>query len=103
MYFSEKRAGAQEIMTIVSGSLFIGLNLADAWLTRQALSMRAFELNPIAVHFSDSLVIKGVLALVIVLALVSFGKPKLLWPLNLAMFAVVLWNSATVLLCTSYS
>jgi|GEM_PF-1842615 len=84
-------------MAIVSGSLFVGLNVADAWLTRRALCMGALELNPIAVHFGDSLVIKGLLALVIVLTIVHFGKPKLLWPLNLGMFAVVLWNSATAL------
>ena len=90
-------------MAIVSGLLFIGLNVADAWLTRQALAMGAFELNQVAVHFGDSMLIKGLLALGVVLALVRFGKPKLLWPLNLGMFAVVLWNSATALLCVSYS
>lgn len=74
--------------------LFVGLSIADAWLTGQLLTIGWWEINPIVLSYGSNMVIKGFLALAIALALVRFGKTKLLWPLNLFMMAVVLWHCA---------
>ena len=78
--------------------IFVGLNLADSYLTKVALGMGAIELNPIASFFGTNIVIKGLIALAIVLALYWFNKEKLLWGLNFAFFGVVMWNLAMVLI-----
>lgn len=75
----------------ISGLLFIGLNIADAWLTGQLLALGWQEINPIVKPYGPNLVIRGLLAVAIVVALVRFGKAKLLWVLNIAMSVVVLW------------
>lgn len=72
---------------------FVGLNLADAWLTTELLAAGGGEVNPlVSAYGSNLLVIKGFLALAIAFLLVRFGKSKLLWVLNLCMVAVVLWT-----------
>lgn len=72
---------------------FVGLNLADAWLTQQLITVGGGEANLLVrAYGSNMLVIKGFLALAIALLLVRFGKSKLLFALNLCMVAVVLWT-----------
>lgn len=78
----------------IGGLLFIGLNIADAWLTNQVLEAGWHEINPVVSSYGTNMVIKGFLALAIVVALVRFGKTRLLWLLNIFMLAVVLWLGA---------
>lgn len=75
----------------INGLIFVGLNVADAWVTKQVLAIGWQEVNPIISAYGTNMVIKGFLALAIVLLLVRFGKTKLLWVLNLCMVVVVLW------------
>lgn len=74
--------------------VFIGLNVADAWLTKQLIAIGSWEGNPIVASYGDNMLIKGVLALAVVLILARFGRLKLLWVLNVAILAVVFWNAA---------
>ena len=76
------------------GIAFVGFNIIDAYLTGLCLAMGALELNTIMINIGDSLLIKGLIALAIVVGLYWFSKEKLLYPLCLAMFGVCLWNSA---------
>lgn len=82
---------------VICGLIFVGLNIADAWLTNQLLNSGWQEANPIVKFYGPNMVIKGLLALAIVALLVRFGKAKLLLVLNICMLAVVLWLSAGVL------
>ena len=86
-------------------ALFVVLNLADAWLTKQAFALGDTELNPIVDFFGygDNLAIKALLALVIVLLLWLFGKAHLFKYLNILMIGVVLWNTAAITLLKIYS
>jgi len=79
-------------VSAVSGLLFVGLNIVDAWLTKQLLAMGGRELNPIVITYGENMLIKGLIALAVVLLLIKFGKKKLLGGLNFCMLAVVLWN-----------
>lgn len=83
---------------LISGLLFVGLNIVDAWLTKQLLAMGGHELNPIVATYGMNMLIKGLAALAIVLLLIKFGKEKLLWVLNFCMLAVVLWNGAWLII-----
>lgn len=85
------------VAVICSAIAFVGLNVADAWLTKQALDIGSREANPIVAPYGDNMLIKGLLALAIVVALVKFGKSKLLWVLNIGMLGVVLWNGIWLL------
>ncbi len=75
--------------------LFVGLNIADAWLTKSALNLGAIELNPVTVGWGSNVIAKGAVAIIVILALYLFYKEKLLLPLNFVLFGVVLWNLAT--------
>ena len=75
--------------------LFVGLNIADAWLTKATLSLGAIELNPITAGWGSNVIAKGIVAIIVILALYWFYKEKLLRPLNFVLFGVVLWNLAT--------
>jgi len=76
---------------------FVGLNIIDAGLTRTALVLGASELNPIAATgFGSSMLLKGLVSLTVVVALLLFKRGKLLKPLNLGMFLVVLWNGFAI-------
>ncbi|GAI07520.1 unnamed protein product [marine sediment metagenome] len=66
--------------------------MLDAWLTRQLIAVDGREANPIVVPYGDSMLVKGLLSLAIVLLLVRFARTKLLWILNICMLAIVLWN-----------
>ena len=77
-----------------SGIIFIGLNLYDAYLTKTALTIGAAELNPLLATWGSSLIAKALVATGIVLLLYAFRKEKLLWPVNMVLLGVVLWNLA---------
>jgi len=74
--------------------LFVGLNIADAWLTKATLSLGAIELNPITAGWGGNVIAKGIVAIIVILALYWFYKEKLLRPLNFVFFGIVLWNLA---------
>ena len=76
---------------IISGLIFVGLNIVDAWLSRQLITLGWQEVNPLVVHYGANIWVKGFLAIAIALPLVAFRKTKLLWVLNICMLAVVLW------------
>jgi len=76
----------------MKGLAFIGLNIADALLTKEAMSMGAVELMPLARIFGSSMIWKGLIAAVIVAGLYYWGKQKSLLPLCLGMVGVCLWN-----------
>lgn len=78
----------------MAGLIFIGLNIADAFLTKTGLALGASEINPLVATFGGNILIKGLIAAVVIFALCYFGKKKLLWHLNFAMLGVVLWNLA---------
>jgi hypothetical protein len=75
-------------------TLFITLNVLDAFVTKAALAVGAMELNPMMTTIGSSMIVKGALALALVFLLFYFGKERTLWPLNLMLFGVVLWNLA---------
>lgn len=74
--------------------LFVSLNIADAWLTKQLIAIGGREGNPIVVAYGGNMLIKAFLALAVVLLLIRFGKSKLVWALNICMLVVVFWNGA---------
>lgn len=76
---------------------FVGLNLADAWLTKQLITAGGGEVNPLVSPYGSNLLIKGFLASAIALLLVRSGKSKLLLVLNWCMVAVVLWTGGWLL------
>jgi len=77
---------------------FIGLNILDAWLTRVALGLGSYELNPfINMRFGSSMLVKGLIAAEIVMILILFKRGRLLKPLNLFMILICTWNTFAVL------
>lgn len=84
-------------LTSVSVLLFVGLSVADAWLTNQLLVMDWQEINPVVRPYGTNTIVKGALALAVALVLVRFGKPKLLGILNIFMLVLVLWLTAGLL------
>lgn len=85
------------LTTGISALLFVVLNIADAWLTREVLAIGWQEVNPVVNPYGTNIVIKGFLALAIVLLLVRFGKPELLRVLNVCWLVLVFWLAAGVL------
>ena len=81
----------------INGLVFVGLNLADAWVTKQLLAHGGSEANVLVSLYGSNMLIKGFLALAIVVVLVRLGKAKLLWVLNVCMVVVVLWTGGWVL------
>lgn len=76
---------------------FVGLNMLDARLTGTALVLGASELNPIAATaFGGSMLLKGLIAIVIVIVLLFFRRGNLLKWLSLGMLLVVLWNGLAI-------
>ena len=82
-----------------NGLLFVGLNIADAWLTTELLAIGGAEANWWDMFFSASvfsttnlMVLKVLLATAVVLVLIRLGKGKLLWLLNVGISVVVLSN-----------
>ncbi|GAI88191.1 unnamed protein product, partial [marine sediment metagenome] len=68
----------------------MGLNMADALLTKEAVSMGAVELMPLA-RVADGLLWRGIMAAAVIAGLYHFGKEKLLLPLNIALIGVCFW------------
>lgn len=77
--------------------LFVGLNLVDAWLTKELIAAGGGEGNPIVSAYGGNTLIKGFLSLAIALLLVGFGKARLVWMLTMCMVLVVLWTGGWLL------
>lgn len=77
--------------------IFVGLNLADAWVTKELLAHGGGEANVITSAYGSSTLIKGSLALAIAFVLIRLNKAKLLFVLNICMAAVVFWTGFWVL------
>ena len=73
-------------------AVFITLNILDAYSTKMALAAGAMELNPLMTSIGSSMIAKGLIAIALVFILNYFEKERVLWPLNFALFGVVLWN-----------
>jgi hypothetical protein len=83
--------------TILLCVVFVGLNILDAWLTRVALGLGSQELNLfLGVRFGSSMLVKGLIAAGIVLALVLFKRDRLLRLLNVGMVVICAWNALAV-------
>ena len=74
--------------------MFVALNLADAYLTKTSLAVGAIEFNPLMLYSGSSLIIKGLLAAAVVFVLYSFGREKVLVPLNFLLCGLIMWNAA---------
>jgi len=75
---------------------FVVLNVLDAYLTRTAIALGSSELNPVVMGFGDSILIKGLISVIIVIAMLLLRRGKLLKPLSIGMMCVVLWNIVAV-------
>lgn len=90
-------AGANLRKDILFGIVFVGLSILDAQLTGVALVLGASELNPIAgIGFGSSMLLKGLISSLIVIALFLFKRGRLLKPLSLGMLLIVLWNGFAI-------
>jgi len=69
-------------------TIFVGLNMADAYFTRLVLSSGGIELNPLAGPFGSNILARALLAAAILLA----GKKHWLGHLNTIVLWVVMWN-----------
>ena len=78
--------------------VFVALNIADAYLTRMSVMAGAVEINPLMTSVGSSMISKGLIGVAVALALYYFGKEHMLWLLNIALFGILLWNSATYLI-----
>ena len=78
----------------MQAAMFITLNIMDAYLTKLALAIGAVEVNPLMTYIGSSMITKGLIAVALVFILYCFEKERVLWPLNLMLFGLVLWNSA---------
>ena len=83
---------------MIPAVVFVALNIADAYLTKISLMSGAIELNPLIASVGSNMISKGLIGVAVAVALYFFGKENLLWLLNLALFGIVLWNSATYLM-----
>jgi len=72
--------------------IFVGLSIADAYLTQLVLAVGGVELNPLAVPFGSSMLARGLLAVAIVATISLAGKRHWLHPLNVLILWVVVWN-----------
>ena len=82
---------------ILLGILFIVLNILDAQLTGVAVALGSSELNPIgATGFGSSMLLKGLIASAIVIAMVLLKRGTLLKPLTIGMLVICVWNSFAV-------
>ena len=91
-------ADADLVKGILLCVAFIGLNILDAWLTRVALGLGSYELNPFMnMRLGSSMLVKGLIAAEIVMILILFKRGGLLKPLNLCMILICTWNSFAVL------
>lgn len=87
---------------IVMGFLFVGLNVADALLTQYLLGIGGIEMNLVPRFYlglgsNNLIIVKGLLAVAVVIALIWFGRARLLRVLNWGMVAVLFLNVICVL------
>jgi len=80
-----------------SAIVFVCLNGVDAWLTTQLLHRGGVEAFWWSASFNSNMLVKGLLALAVSLALIQLSKPRLLLWLNIGMSVVVLLNGASFL------
>ena len=92
IYASDSRC--EMLVSKMSATVFVILNLMDAYLTKAGLAMGASEVNPLMASIGGSMIAKGLIAVALVFILYWFRKERVLWPLNLILFGVILWNSA---------
>ena len=83
---------------MIPAVVFVALNIADAYLTKMSLMSGAVEINPLMAGIGSSMLSKGLIGVAIAVAFYLFGKEGMLWLLNLALFGIVLWNSASYLI-----
>lgn len=83
---------------MIPAVVFVALNIADAYLTKMSLMAGAIEVNPLMTGIGSSIISKGLIGVAVAVALYLFGKENMLWLLNLALFGIVLWNSASYLM-----
>jgi Domain of unknown function (DUF5658) len=95
-----KGAAAETVLsrTILLCVVFIALNILDAWLTRIAVRLGSQELNPfLGMRFGSSILVKGLIAAGIVVALVLLKRDKLLKLLSVGMVVICAWNALAIL------
>ena len=94
------------VVATCNGIAFVGLNGVDGWLTERLLAIGGVEGNRMSIFYPalatgaysfNLVIVKALLALAIVIALIWFGKAKLLWLLNIGISMVVLVNGISVL------
>ncbi len=85
-------------LSMIPAVVFVALNITDAYLTKISLMAGAIEINPLMTGIGSSMISKGLIGVAVALALYFFGKESMLWLLNIALFGIVLWNSATYLI-----
>ena len=91
-------ADADLIKAILLCVGFIGLNILDAWLTRVALGLGSYELNPFMnIGLGSSMLVKGLIGAEIVMVLLLFKRGGLLKPLSIVMLLICTWNSFAIL------
>jgi hypothetical protein len=83
---------------MIPAVLFVALNIADAYLTKMGLMAGAIEVNPLMSVIGSSMLLKGLIGIAVALVLYFFSKERMLWLLNIALFGIVLWNSAACLI-----
>jgi hypothetical protein len=83
---------------MIPAVLFVALNIADAYLTKMGLMAGAIEVNPLMSVIGSSMLLKGLIGIAVALVLYFFSKERMLWLLNIALFGIVLWNSAAYLI-----
>jgi len=81
----------------LSAIVFVCFNGVDAWLTTQLLHRGGVEAFWWSASFNSNMLVKGLLALAVSLALIQLGKPRLLLWLNIGMSIVVLLNVTSFL------
>ncbi len=85
--------------TLTLGTFFVGLNLADAFLTNAIITMgTGIEGNPVTVGYGANVITKVIIAIAVVVILALFKKLKLLKVLNWCFTVVVLWNLSIYIL-----
>ena len=75
-----------------AASIFVLLNVADAWLTTYLLNHGGVEAVWWSAHFNSNAMVKGLLALLVAFLLIRFNRAYLLNWLNTGMLFVVLSN-----------
>lgn len=76
----------------MTGALFVGLNVVDAYLTGLLLATGAvMEANPFMATYGSSVWFKMFVALLVVAVLYRVGMDRVCWTLNLFMFALCVW------------